>query len=224
MIGTPRKVVVNLYLMRHGEKDGDQLSKLGAAQVAWSAKRNLSGLTFDRFMCSLFGRALRTVITVVKALGWSTKGVIIEASDSFSYEEAPFLAKYAEYSAEVKRREEAGESVTVATWLEVAPTLIGYLRKKISDALLEAAETTHFSSPSDEKKDEYNVFVGNHTPVAEAACLNPAKTPMLREGDLMKYTVEISFIAMADVSTDIKSKIVASEYIPRGFDKLELPA
>jgi len=209
------KKVVNVYVMRHGEKgsgpnDLAVLTGAGREQVMKSAQNNLTDITFDGLFCSLKFRALETVVCATSVLPDRNNGLGVKAQEEFDYSSAPDLERFKELSAEVEKRSESEKRpATVALWQEVAPAMISHLRKKITDAIVTAA----IEVAEDSAKDEDNILVGCHSPSSELACLNPEKMPMLRESDIVKYTVEV----YKGHNKPGGGKIVSSKYISRGF-------
>jgi broad specificity phosphatase PhoE len=214
----PKKV--KIVVMRHGEKtaatpersnDLSELTPKGVQQVVDSATNNLLGYKPDALYCSLKYRAMQTVLGMTSVLPGRNGGLSIIADNRFDYSDAPDLKNFGDWEKEAKRRvAEEDKKETIEMWLDIAPTAVGFLRNKITESLKMTA--VEIASTSD--KDEYTVFVGCHSPVAETACVNPADMPRLQEADIVVYTVEVyDYDPLGGSVADI----VASEYIPRGF-------
>jgi broad specificity phosphatase PhoE len=211
---------VKIVVMRHGEKqDGKALgisndlvtlTQAGAAQVVQSATNNLIGYVPDALRCSKKYRAMETVLLMTSVLPLKNNGVSIIAEEGFDYSDMPGIKNFGTWEAEAKKRVAEGQKETMAMWLDIAPEAIGYMREKMSNALLKTA----IEVVEKGDKDEYIVFVGNHSPVAETACVDPAVMPRLREADIVVYTVDVEHVPGGD---DFAGKITASDYIPRGF-------
>lgn len=169
-------------IMRHGEKDGDVLTKKGEKQVRQSAKKNLPGCRYTRAFFSGYVRARQTVqacLSTLRDAGIST----IEIEPGFSYEPAMQQAEQwagRPYSA----LKEEGKGQNVKWWLRNwAPAL--WLRGQVLTTMRLQAEMLATSSR------DYRVLVGGHGPAAESACLDPSTTPSLREADIIRYTWEV---------------------------------
>lgn len=213
--------IVNVFIMRHGEKeDGKKigisndltsLTPLGVEQVINSAKTNLFGIIPDALYCSLKYRAAQTVLTACSVLPNRNNGCSVIALDGFDYSSAPNLNLYSQYTAEAEKRVKSGEKETVAMWMDIAPEMVRHLREKIQQTIIKVA----YVVPRSSRKEEYNIIVGCHSPSSELAALDPVTMFMLREADIVKYTVMVGPCRIyEDYSV---AKIIASEYIPRGF-------
>lgn len=221
------KIIVTFYVQRHGEKgpgpnDLAELTEKGITDVMTSMANNMRGVTLDRAYFSLKFRTLQTVFCSILSLfrigTFSlTNRFQMEAREGFDYTSAPDLGRYMEFDACVKSiAKERMVPITVSLWQEVAPAMINHLTAKVTEELKKIAWEIGFNRKTTDKK-EYSVLVGCHSPVSELATLTPKSTPMLREGDIMKYTVEVE--KLDDVAPDeiFRPTIISSEYIPRGF-------
>ncbi len=207
------KKTVNVYVMRHGQKqsdvDGDlaALSETGRKQVIDSAAKNLVGIKFDGLYCSLKFRALETVVCAVSALPERNNGLSVIAKEAFDYSSSiTDIKRYFKLSARVAElAKERDQPITVALWSEVAPEMIGHFAKKIHHGIVHAAWEMVEEKP---RQTEFNILIGCHSPGSELVTLDLEHTTMLREADIMQYVVNLN---------GPETKIVASRYIDRGF-------
>ena len=204
------------YVMRHGQKETGghnnlaRLTNAGKSQVMHSATSNLQNVQFDALYCSWKFRALETAVYAVSVLPSRNDKLSIITDIGFDYTGAPGLDQYEQASKEVALlAQDKGKPVTVAMWMAVAPEMIGFLRERFTKTLLATAHYHHVGAIGrKEAKGTINIFVASHSPVGELACLDPENTPTLHEADIMRYIIDV---------LPHETKIVESQYIPRGF-------
>lgn len=204
------------YVMRHGAKESGvpndlaRLTEEGREQVCRSAARNLRDVQFDALYCSQKFRALETIACAVATLPDRNSGLGIHALTGFDYTGAPDLDRYGWASKEVALiAKNAGTEPMVAMWMDAAPEMISFLRERFTKTLLTVARYEHIGAVGrKEIKPTINILVASHSPVAELACVDPEKTLMLREADIMKYVIDVRLREIT---------ITASEYMLRGF-------
>lgn len=207
---------INVFVIRHGQKESGgnnnlaRLTKEGRFQVLHSAAKNLKHVEFDALYASCKFRTLETIVSAVSVLPQRNAGLTIHTDIGFDYTGAPGLDQYEQASKEVMLLSLGSRNpVTVATWMEVAPEMIGFLRDRFTKKLIATARYHHVGAIGrKEAKGVINILVGSHSPVGELACLEPETTPMLREADIMRYTIDV---------LPRETKIVEAQYIPRGF-------
>ncbi|MEK9151324.1 MAG: hypothetical protein AAB547_01690 [Patescibacteria group bacterium] len=200
--------------MRHGQKESGgnsdlaRLTKNGRLQVMSSAANNIKHIGFDALYASCKFRTLETVVSAVSVLPNRNNKLSINTDIGFDYTGAPGLDQFKQASEEVSLLA-LGKPVTVAMWMAVAPEMIGFLRERFTRTLLATAHYHHAGAIGrKETKGMLNILVASHSPVGELACLDPETTPMLREADIMRYTIDV---------LPRETKIVEVQYIPRGF-------
>lgn len=205
------QILLNIYGMRHGEKTGGGdfalLTNDGIQQVIRSAQKNLCGIEFHGLYSSGKARANQTVACC------QTVGICggIEDLNEFDYSDCPFLDRYAEYSTKAQELAK-GEHVAVGHWREAAPEYTNYFRARLILAFEEIALGLHMVD--DTYSPQYNILVGNHSPLIELAA--PAdEFPLLREADIIRYTVEVEY--SAKTLLEYKSKIINAVFLDRGF-------
>lgn len=193
--------------MRHGErKDGKNggLTDNGKLQVATSARKNLNTIIFDAFYSSEKKRAIETIECVTETI-YNLKKPDIIKHDCFNYEGAPEEDSDGTIDEKVKKLTEQKSLPwpTIQIWNIVAPNKISFLRLRIRLGLqIIALETI---AKNHGMKDEYNILVGSHSPLAELGGPDMCSMPQLRQADIAKYVVTFN----GDVSID------SCEYLPR---------
>lgn len=208
--------MVCFYVMRHGkwapreegEEDGP-LTEEGIQQVVRSAQEHLWDVKIHMALHSGKERAEQTArITLANIKRRSGLKSIVEKDEGFSYELGDYLGDYEnqwlyeDASAKVKEAKASGKAETVDLWLKNWPKALIF-RGRVQQALVMWA----WIIAGDSKYTDYNVFVGSHSPVAEAAALDPKSTPRLREADIIRYEVEVS-----DTGTIISSDVLRAPY------------
>ncbi|MFH1284687.1 MAG: phosphoglycerate mutase family protein [Candidatus Peregrinibacteria bacterium] len=212
------KKTVNVYVMRHGQKqsgvDGDlaALTEIGRKQVIDSAAKNLVGIKFDGLYCSLKFRALETVVCAISVLPEKNNGLSVIAREAFDYSASiPDIKQYFKLSARVNElAKERDQPITVALWNEVTPEIIGHFAKKMHHGIIHAAWEVTEDKP---RQIEFNVLIGCHSPGSELVTLDPENTPLLREADIFFYRVELS----DETGTGGRFQLTESRLIDRGF-------
>lgn len=200
-----------VYIMRHGPKEGDQLTEEGVRCVQVSAVTNLAGIEFDALFCSKKFRTLQTVVAAVGVLPGANRGLGIETREGFDFINAPDIDRWKELSAEVNRLAEAsGQPATVALWAQVAPAYVNHIRPQVTAEILRVSKETLQSI----SVNEANILVGCHGPLSELACLDMNSMLAVREADIVCYEVRISDVILLD---DLGAEIISSTYISRGF-------
>ncbi len=182
--------IVRFYVMRHGEKDSDDLT---------------AGLEFTWAFCSGMNRALQTVEEVLYALGHEMVLGGIKAEEGFSYvgTEAEFPIGDCKKVMDVRARR--GEDIVVLDWLKEW-TGAAIMRGRVQMTLLHIARELASCMKMQSK---FNILVGSHSPTGELACLEPSTTPTLREADICLYEVEVPEIHPAKI---VSSTILRAPY------------
>ena len=171
-------------IMRHGDRDGDQLTSKGVGQVRDSAQKNLAGCLYTLAFFSGLVRARQTVETCLAALGHRAVPILVD--EGFSYvtaqkEAEPWMGK--PFTALKTEGYQVGQNVEF--WLKNwAPALI--IRGQILATMRLRAQMLATADGQD-----CRVLVGSHGPTSELGCCEPANTPSLREADMIRYTWEV---------------------------------
>lgn len=197
------KIRVFFDVMRHGEKDLDQLTPKGFEQVKASAKANLNAFTYIAAFYSGMSRTKQTVETALQAIGQAVCNIRKEWGFGYLWAEDPKWP-IGEALDRVIARVSAGEAETAALWIEEWPVtrairgrFIGTLEKwalHFAEQLNRDLSRGPIHPDMDVPK--LRVLVGSHSPTSELACLDPASTPRLREADGITYCMEVDTVTL----------------------------
>lgn len=194
---------VIIYVMRHGNKDGDRLTAEGFGQVRRSAQENLAGIKFDMVYCSMKNRALQTVETAIKELG--INGIDIQQRLGFDYEGAPSLERADDWQKAVTELANGGK-IMISHWKSVAPEFASFVANRFREELKKVVCELVAAHPDQEA---FQVLIGSHTPVAELVKFE-GDFPTLGEADIVRYT--LNYI---EAHNDISGvEFISKEYIP----------
>ncbi|MBI3115378.1 MAG: hypothetical protein HYZ09_02715 [Candidatus Kerfeldbacteria bacterium] len=199
--------IVRFYVMRQGEKDGDDLTPKGVGQVHDSARTNLvgKGIEFTWAFYSGMLWARQTVVTALDALHHEMPLGGTQVEEGFGYLETEEMFPIANHKEMIDARAKLGETITVLDWLREW-TGAAILRGRVQMTLLFLAKRLVAAVKTRER---FNILVASHSPTGELACLDPATTPMLREADIMVYEVEVNEDGDARIT---KSEILRAPY------------
>lgn len=212
---------VNIYVIRHGQKqntapDYDShkavLTSEGIEQIRRSARNNLVA-PFDAVYSSPKVRACETACLAYLAVTEKIAGVHVQAHGGLDYEGAPWSGRFKQCTQKVAWLA-AGSIQTAGHWQRVAPDIASFLRKRVSDAIIDIAETTvRRALDRGSEQDIFNILAASHSPTAEFAAPNLAAMPLLGEADIAHYVVKLTFLS--DMSC--VPEITECNYIARGF-------
>lgn len=211
-------MIINAYCMRHGLKvnlPGPQnelvpLTPEGEEQIRQSARNNLLGIEFHRLWYTGLYRTLQVVTLATGELPNRTNGLSVIAEPRFGYVGCPFLEDLRPVIKEIK---DSGKEMSVADWFRRTPNFCDWIQSNFWEAIEEQARDTYFWAAMAKRCNEtFNWLIGGHSPVSELLALDQESTPALREADIIRYTIEV----VAEGSP-VMVRIVASDYIPRGF-------
>ncbi|USN53338.1 MAG: histidine phosphatase family protein [Candidatus Nomurabacteria bacterium] len=188
--------------MRHGEREGDQLTALGTRQVSASAEANLAGtrylLAFHTGMTRTYQTA-ETILSTLEGAGSLTPraeegfGVVWALNQKWPIQTA---------QDQIKSLVASGAAETAALWtsswppaLAILGRFLGTLEKWTTYAAMRAAED---GSPVG---DGVRFLVASHSPCAELAALDPSATPRLGPADGITYEIEVDIRNLGIVIT-----------------------
>ncbi len=181
------KVQVIFDVLRHGLKDGDQLTSTGVEQVITSARANLAGRHYIAAFYSGMARALTTVQEALMAIDHGVIDVPKEPGFGYAWAEDP---RYPIGDAMNRVRDliAGGAEETVQLWLDAWGGPAYAIRGRFLGTL-EKWAIYYALHPTPDC--DLRILVGSHSPTAELACLDPTSTPRLREADGVSYVMEV---------------------------------
>ncbi len=182
--------MVKILGMRHGQKDGDKITVLGAKQV-FAAGLNLSerGFRFERIIHSGAIRTKQSLYVMAAAL--KLFKLPLEENKSFSYTTViKYHKDYAEFKAEMMKIKKAGGTLDVALELSNYARAI---REFMTKSLLDLAEDM-------ERRKQIYALAISHSPLIISASPEPWQTPYgLFECDGILYTIKKGQITDFDI-------------------------
>ncbi|MDD5341754.1 MAG: phosphoglycerate mutase family protein [Patescibacteria group bacterium] len=201
--------LVEFYVMRHGEKDGDALTETGREQVRQATREYLADAGFFAALSSEMARAHETTRVALKELDQAM--LTTRQDPGFGYEHA--TRDYPEDTIQaamlnVQSAVKAGAKETVRLWLRLRPASC-QIRGRFTECLFKWA-----ARYADRMEGEPLMFlVGSHSPCSELAVLDPDNTPRLDLAGIVKYVVRV------DTET-LEAQLVGSEVIFQGFPEV----
>ncbi|MBU0707523.1 hypothetical protein KKG41_04090 [Patescibacteria group bacterium] len=180
-----QKVRVTFYAQRHGDKDGDALTPKGRGQVRRSATKYLSDVRFVKGFSSFCKRAISTTNIALRASGNANTPRQPDMGFDFRhsvYDRFPASDAVAYVNAAIA----TGARNTISLWLGAWPTFIG-VRARFTECMFRWANILVLS----DHQQDIIVYVGTHSPGADACVLDPDNTLRLQPAGIMKYVVEV---------------------------------
>ncbi len=204
-------VKVNIYGMRHGDKNGDALTKEGREQVAMSCVKNFGGIPLHGYYSSLRKRGFETADLAMANTRPAFHLMKIRRRAAFDYCLAPGITdtKAVTEGEKAYRKEHNIEKETIGTWGKGAPAWTDFLRGRVYQGLKDVATEQAFDAEGNVTR---NVFIGSHSPTIELAVTDP-NFPRLREADMVYY----QFIAVKTNGEITSVSLEAVSFIDRGF-------
>ena len=204
-------VEVNIYGMRHGDKDGDALSTKGGVQVADSCLKNLADIAFHGYYSSLRKRGLQTAeVAKANTAAFTFSDLTIHRRAAFDYCAAPGVTNTKVVAeAEKAYRVRHGSEETLETWFQGSSEWTRFLRNRVLQGLKDVATEQAFDAGDYAMR---NVFIGSHSPTIELAA-NDFSFPRLREADIIHYR----FLVTKENGEITDVSLKSTTYIPRGF-------
>ncbi|GEM_PF-4227428 len=179
------KIIIDV--LRHGNKNGDELTRLGEDQVTASAKV-LTMAPFQRIVYSGTNRTWQSGCIVQLIAGFSGRP---EEDVGFNFANLISPDKRAATMAEIAQIQKDGDTVELA--LQVSEYARAG-RNQLTGALLELAADMA-------AKNQTRAIVCSHSPYTELAVPNPADFPYgLNEASWIRYVVEDGQIISATLN------------------------
>lgn len=199
----PAANVVNVWVMRHGEKKGDALTPKGIQQVRASAEMHFEGLHFTHGFHTGKQRVIQTVNEVAEALG---ENICPSANQDYNPWWA-FDPNLPQYDVEQLEADLVGATVydLLGAW-PPAWAMLSQMRQAVKNTAMMIWE---MQKQGVAKRD---VLICNHTWVAEMAVPNEAvkEAHLMSPADIYRYDV---LLQVVDRLRDPEPVIVGYEHL-----------